>query len=145
MSLDCLDNHLPAAGSIDRAAVPLGLFLAFCAGNGLISEAFARTHENLLLRLRDRDLKPAELLVAGCAGRLERKDLNAAGQQFADACLPGYLETFAELFGADVYDVEDSWTSYDKLAPVLAAALYGPGSRRHETPTEEKRWWQIWR
>ncbi len=149
MIYDSLAHHLPAAGSIDRAAVPLGMFVAFCANLGLVSASFAQRHETLLLRLRYREITGSELLTAGCGGELQRDMLSEAGQAFADRYLDRYMEDFRSVFGNDVYAVADSWQQYDRIAPVLMRELHGadPARKRRagSTDSREKRWWQIWR
>ena len=41
--LDDVGQHLSGAGSFDRAAVPLGMYVAFLAQHGLLSEALFLT------------------------------------------------------------------------------------------------------
>jgi len=141
MSYDTVQRHLPAAGSIDRAAVPLGLYLAWCANLKLLSDEFEAANEFLLLRLRYREITGSELLTVGCGGELAPDVLSAAGRAFTEGYLDGYLDDFRSVFGEDIYDVEDSWTEYDRLAPVLTRRLLAPATRRGG----ERRWWQIWR
>ena len=142
MTYDDLDNHLPAAGSIDRAAVPLGMYLAWCANLGLLSTAFQQAHERLVLRLRYREITGSELLVAGCGGSLTSDVLSEAGCAFTRTYLSGFLADCRAVFGEDVYGVQDDWSQYDRIAPVLTKK-YMTG--RADPVDSGKRWWQIWR
>jgi len=149
---DSLDNHLASAGSIDRAAVPLGMYVGWCANLGLMSPEFDAAHHELVVRLRYREVKGSELLVAGCGGVLQSECLSPAGQAFTERYYDQYLDDFRATFAGDVYDIEDSWASYEQIAAVLTRAYMAPKrsrfSRRSSDPTVEgstKRWWQVWR
>lgn len=144
MIYDSIDRHLAAAGSIDRAAVPLGMFLAWCSGVRLLSPEFEAAHEDLLLRLRYREITGSELLTVGCGGVLSADVLNAEGREFTERHLDGFFEDLRATFGPDIYGMEDSWQQYDRVAPLLMRRLmakrHGPDRRNGE-----RRWWQRWR
>lgn len=129
MTLDELANHLPVAGTFDRAAVPLGLYLAWCANLQLLSPTFAEIHAALVLRVRFREITGSELLVAGAGGRLETAHLNAEGLAFARVFLPDLLHEIRRVFDCEPYDVKDDWDSYDRLAPSLTRRLMAGRSR----------------
>jgi hypothetical protein len=141
---DSIDRHLATAGSIDRAAVPLGMYLAWCAGMKLLSPAFEAAHEDLLLRLRYREVTGSVLLTAGCGGVLSADVLNAEGRDFTERHLDGFFDDLRASFGPDIYGMEDSWQQYDRVVPLLMQRLMGKrnGSGRNDG---ERRWWQIWR
>ena len=42
MLIDSIDNHLAEAKEFDRAAVPMGMYLAWCVNLGLVSEEVLR-------------------------------------------------------------------------------------------------------
>ena len=140
MIYDDLDQHLPAAGSIDRAATPLGMYLAWCVNMQLVSHALPEVAERLLLRVRYREITGAELLVGGCGGVLSAEHLSSAGRRFTDAYYARFMDDFREVFGDAIYDVPDRWDQYDKLAPVLTKRYLGPagGNAPHH-------WWQFWK
>jgi hypothetical protein len=140
MVYDDLDRHLPEAGSIERAAVPIGMYLAWCANLQLVSRRLVEEAEQLLLRVRYREVTGSELLVAGCAGELHSRWLSEDGQRFTDEYYPQYLADFASVFGGDVYDVKDDWAHYDKIAAVLTKA-YMHGVGRHG---QGRKWWKFW-
>jgi hypothetical protein len=149
MIYDDLDRHLPEAGSIDRAAVPMGMYIAWCANLQLVSKRLVDEAEHLLLRVRYREVTGSELLVAGCAGELHSRWLSDAGQQFTEAYYPQYLSDFASVFGEAVYDVKDDWAHYDEIAAVLTRHyMSGPDmshqGKGHRKGGQDGKWWKFW-
>lgn len=149
---DDLGRHLAAAGSIDRAAVPLGMYLAWCANHQLLSPALQDHAGTLVLRVRFREVTGSELLVAGCGGCLGAEHLDAEGRAFTEAYYGRYLDDFRSIFGADPYGVRDDWDHYDRIAPLLTRQLmsFRGGSsadRVHESVPrrrERSNWWKFW-
>lgn len=121
--IDSLDNHMVAAGSIDRAALLPGMYLGWCVRLGLVTPAFKAEHENAVLRLNYGEGSGVELLVS-CGGALSVAWLTAQGAAFSRHYYPRYQDDWEAVFGSDVYAVEDSWSNYDLIAPVLTRALY---------------------
>ena len=120
--IDELSAHLEVAGAPDRAAMHIGVFLAWCVNHDLVSETLKRQHADLLLKVRVRELDGSELLVRIAAGQLLRELLSETGQRFTDKYYGNYLADYAEALGLDPdcpYGVEDSWSAYDLVAPVL--------------------------
>ena len=152
MIYDSLDNHLPSAGSIDRAAVPLGMYVAWCANLGLMSSEFDAAHHGLVVRVRYREVKGSELLVAGCGGDLRSEHLSADGQAFTERYYGRDLDDYRATFAGKVYEVDDSWDNYEQIAAVLTHAYMAPkpsrlsrGSSGSIGEDGAKRWWQVWR
>jgi hypothetical protein len=151
-AFDDLSRHLPVAGSIDRAAVPLGMYLAWCANHQLLSSALQDEAAALILRVRFREVVGSELLVAGCGGRLRPEHLNAEGSAFSEAYYGRYLDDFRATFGSEPYGVEDDWEHYDRIAPLLTRRLMafragsaGGGTSGSGRQGGERRWWKFWR
>jgi hypothetical protein len=138
---DDLDRHLPAAGAIERAVVPMGMYLAWCVNLQLTGSALEEEAGTLLLRVRYREQTGSELLLAACAGVLDGRWLNDAGRRFTDRYYGGYLDDFRSVFGPDVYGVEDDWDHYDRLAPLLTRRYLGEGGK---TDRGARRWWKFW-
>lgn len=137
--IDDIDRHMGEAGSIERAAGPLGVYLAWCANLGLLSDKLNQGIEGEVVRLRMRDLRPVEFLIKATAGSLRREHLNEVGLQFTERYYAGYLDDYAaalNLEGSSIYDVEDSWANYDRVAPELTRRLYRRRRKR------AKHWWQ---
>lgn len=147
MIYDDLDRHLELAGSIERAAVPMGMYLAWCANLQLVSPQLAADAGQLLLRVRYREVTGSQLLVAGCAGELHSRWLSEDGRRFTDGYYPQYLADFAGVFGEDVYSVQDDWDHYDRIAAVLTKHYMGSdrtdrGGRRGGS--RGGKWWKFW-
>jgi hypothetical protein len=147
MIYDDIGRHLDAARTFDRAAVPLGMYLAWCANLQLLSREFADTHAALVMRVRFREITGAELLVAGAAGRLDAAHLNEEGQRFTAAYLPQYLDDFRATFGVEPYDVKDDWDHYDRIAKLLTRKLMttrqaDAGQSSRILGTTDQRWWR---
>lgn len=134
---------MAAAGSVDRAAVPLGLLLAWLVNLDLVSADFSERHGTAVLRLKYRELKGSELLVSACAGELCWIDLNERGKRFLREFYPTYLEVFGATLASDPFDVEDNWDNYDQISRVLTKALLAPGELRHSR-RQGKPWWAFW-
>ena len=115
---DSLDNHVAASGDIAKAAVPMGMLLAWCVNMQLVSPMLLQTHERIILRLRFQEALGSELLIA-CGGDLQRPMFNAAGQQFLDDFYPEYMVMYRQLFGQDCYEVRENWDNYQTLAAEL--------------------------
>jgi len=142
---DDLDHHIAAAGSIERACVPMGMYLAWCANLHLISEQLQQSCETLLLRLRYREVTGSELLVAGCAGRLTSDCLNAQGNQFTDRYYATFLDDFRAVFGEDIYGVADDWAHYDQLSRILTRHyMVGAEKSRGGFGRRGSKWWKFW-
>ncbi len=120
--IDELSTHLNAAGAPDRAAMHIGVFLAWCVNHDLVSEQLKRQHADLLLRVRVRELDGSELLVRIAGGQLKPDMLCSKGQKFAHNYYHEYLADYAQALGLDPecpYGVDDSWSAYDLVAPIL--------------------------
>lgn len=142
---DTLDAHVARAGDLQHACIPLGMLLAWCANLRLLSEAVEQEHGALLLRIRVREVTGAVLFTA-CGGTLSDALLNREGQAFIAGYYPQYLQDYASTFGADIYAVEDTWSNYELLAPVLTRALLGnPRTEAHPVRDwigKVRSWWR---
>jgi hypothetical protein len=150
MILDDLNAHLPAAGSIERAAVPPGFFAAWCGQLQLFDVSFREAHERILVRLRYRDLSPAEFFASACAGVLDSAWLSPEPRAFAESYYPQYADDLEAVFGGDLYAVPDDWPHYERIASVLTRRFMAfredaQPSRRRGRRAGERRWWQVWR
>jgi len=147
-TLDDLDRHLAEAGSIDRAAVVPGVFLAWCANLDLLDRAFANAHAREIVRVRMRDMTPGEFFVKTAGHRLGLEHLGESGRRFAVDHYPDYPAEFANAVGVAreaIYGAKDGWDTYDRVAKPLTAAYYAFARAGHKPHAERKHWWQIWR
>ena len=138
MIYDDLDNHIAVAGSIEKAAVPMGMYLAWCVNLQLVGERLHVENERALLRVRYREMRGSDLLVSACGGTLRSEDLNDAGRAFTDRYYASYLDEFRAVFGSSPYEVEDDWPHYDKIAPVLTERYMRRGRAKGRS------WWEFW-
>lgn len=143
--LDDVGAHLPGAGSLERAAVPLGMYVAFLAHHGLLSDALQQQAGSLVTRVRFREITGSELLIAGCGGELRDDHLSAEGRAFSRVFLGDLLDVLRDTFGADIYAVADDWDQYDRLAPRLAAALLAFRGGQRAGGGDGRPWWKFWR
>lgn len=148
MIYDDLDRHLPAAGSIERAAVPMGMYLAWSVNLQLISDEFSQLAQARILRVRYREITGSELLVADCGGALDSRWFNAAGVAFCERYYPSYMDDYRHVFGDAIYGVSDDWDHYDRLAGLLTERLYGhrPAAQTSQLKAGRRSpWWRFWR
>ena len=137
-----IDAYLPHAPDLAKAALPLGMLLAWCANLRLLSEAFEVEYAAPLLRLRMQEIVGSELLVA-CGGDLRREMFNEAGLAFVERYLDQLDADLKDAFGKDPMDVDDNWANYGKFAKIVTRKFMGPGSKRGVSlGSRIKSWWQ---
>ena len=142
---DDIDRHVALAGGIDRAATPIGMYLAWCVNLSLVSEELLATADREVLRVKLREITGAELLIKGCHGRLSSEHLTPAGRDFTTRRYPEYLAEYARTFAVapdEIYGVANTWDNYDRVAPRLTRWLLGDPPDRSHDAHERRRWWQ---
>lgn len=147
MPVDSLEAHLAEAGSIERAAVPMAMYLAWCANLHLLAPGIQESHALVLTRLRYRDMTPSEFFTACTNGHLEENLFGDEGAAFTADYYPRYLADFRDTFGGDPYAVADDWDHYDRIAAVLTRRFmdWKQGGKRKRAEAGGRRWWQVWR
>lgn len=109
------------------------MFLAWAVLSGLAGEYHTTDAANELARLQRREVTPAQWFMEACDEKFTDEDLNDEGNSFAanyygegeglhtaeGSYLADYCDTFP--FGNSLYEVEDSWVSFDALAPRIAS------------------------
>ena len=114
----------------DASATHSGLYLAWALFSGLGGDHHLVDSPDEFAQLQARKLTPGAYLLMACDGRFTDDDLNAEGNAFTKA----YFQQAGATFFADYreylakglpseYHVADSWSSFDKLAPVLDRRL----------------------
>jgi hypothetical protein len=129
------------------------MYAAWCGQLQLFGAAFQQEHERNLLRLRYRDMTPAEFFAGTCGGVLDAGWLEPLAREFTRTYYPSYMDDYRETFGGDVYGVADDWAQYERIAPVLTRRLMDfrerypsrRGGRRRRGEGRARRWWQVWR
>jgi hypothetical protein len=144
--IDDIDHHLGAAGTIERAAMVPGTYLAWCVNLQLLSIEFQHEFERDTLRLRYRELTPAAFFIKTTGGRLLASQLSKRGRLFAAHHYPRYSAEVTEGDGrAPLYGADDDWNTYDAIAPALTKAYYDFADAGHKLAASGKHWWQVWR
>ena len=142
--LASVDDYLPDAGALDRALLPLGFVLAFCAQHGLLSQTFLQLRGEQLSSVRLQE-GPVTALFAVHGGTLYVSDFSPRGLQFLQNYLPRLPEDFADLFGEDCYGIKDDWSNYQRLANVMIRHLLGQPKRPSFWKSIQSKLGRLWR
>lgn len=126
--LASVDDYLQGAGSLDKALLPLGFLLVFCAQHQLLSSQFRQHREQQLSSVRFQQ-GPVTALLASHGGALYTTDFSPRGEAFMRQYLPQLPADFADTFGVDCYAIEDNWENYQLLANLLVRQLLGEPQR----------------
>ena len=139
-------NPLPKG----HAATHIGMFLAWAVINELHSDFLRDHYEELLAKLRRREITGRQFFEAACSERFSERDLNEEGNTFAQHYYVdetgkrgAYFADYKKVLTAGLpsfWHVADTWENYAKIAAVI--------SRRYEewkNPSRRKRWWQFWK
>ena len=119
-----VDDYLQEAGALDKAMLPLGFFLAFCAQHRLLSQEFMQQRDEQLLAVRLQEGQVTTLFAAHGA-TLYASDFTSQGLIFVRTYLPQLSADFARTFGPDCFEIEDEWSNYQQLADVMIRCLLG--------------------
>ena len=114
----------------DASATHSGMYLAWALFAGLGGDHHLVDSPDEFAQLQARKLTPGAYLLMACDGRFTDDDLNAEGNAFTKAYFQqsgatffvDYREYLAKGLPSE-YHVADSWSSFDKLAPVLDRRL----------------------
>ena len=127
-ALASVDDYLKDAGSLDKALLPLGFLLVFCAQHQLLSPQFRQDREQQLSSVRFQE-GPVTALLASHGGTLYATDFSPRGVAFIQEYLAQLPADFADIFGVDCYAIEDNWENYQLLANLLVRHLLGKPQR----------------
>jgi len=123
-----VDDYLQEAGALDKAMLPLGFLLAFCAQHRLLSQEFTQQHAEQLSFVRLQEGQVTTLFAAHGAA-LYTSDFTPRGLAFVRGYLPQLSADFVRTFGPDCFEIEDEWSNYQQLADVMIRSLLGqPGA-----------------
>ena len=144
MTLASVDDYLSQAGALDKALLPLGFMLVFCAHHRLLSADFMQQHADQMSAVRLQE-GPVTALFAVHGGSLYETDFNPQGVKFLRGYLPRLAGDFASVFGANCYDIKDDWSNYQQMADVLVRRLMGPPKRPSAWAGIKERVIALWR
>lgn len=121
-------GDFPADLPKKAGATHIAMFLAWAVLNGLASDFHKIESAKELAKLRAREIAPGEWFIMTCDEKFTDEDLSDEGNSFAvnyydDGGL--YTRDYCEVFPdvRTLYHVDDSWASFDALAPVIAERL----------------------
>ncbi len=116
------EGEFPEELPESAGATHIGMFFAWLANHGMTSDMIAGDIEPLITR----QTSPATFVMEVLDEKLLDDFLSEEGNAFCAAYydlqggkfVSDYLGSFSKA-DADIYSVEDSWESYDLLAPVI--------------------------
>jgi hypothetical protein len=113
------DGEFPEDLNDEAGATHIGMFFAWAALSGLASDEV----RDELQPLQERATTPGQYLLNVCDGKLDDSMLTPTGNAFAAKYYPDdYMSDYTTPDFGDVpsiYHVEDSWTTFDQLSPLL--------------------------
>ena len=119
------EGDFPAGLLRSQAYLPGGMFVAWCALNGLLSVQICDDFKDECEDLASRRKSPCSLYRA-FGGVFLDSHLNEKGSSFAkfyfDFECGAYLDDFIEVLAEElpsVYHVADDWGNYDKLSSII--------------------------
>jgi hypothetical protein len=124
-------GEFPAELPPKAGATHIAMFVAWAVLNGMAGEYHIKDAADDLALLQRRELTPTDWFIRACDEKFTSEDLNDEGNSFAagyygngegflstdGSYLDDYCETFPK--AGSLYDVEDSWGSFDALASRL--------------------------
>ena len=119
-----VDDYLQEAGALNKAMLPLGFLLAFCAQHRLLSQEFTQQRADQLSSVRLQEGQVTTLFAAHGA-TLYASDFTPQGLEFVRGYLPRLSADFAQTFGPGCFDIEDEWSNYQQLADLMIRHLLG--------------------
>ncbi|WP_454719103.1 DUF7832 domain-containing protein [Caulobacter segnis] len=144
-------GDFPAGLPHEAGATHIAMFVAWCVLNGMGGELHDVETSEATDALRGRTLTPARWFIETCDEKFTDEDLSDEGNAFAsdyygaDGNLAlgsaSYLSDYEKAFpqAANLYDVSDTWSSYDHIAPIIARRVM-KWRARQSRPSWLRRW-----
>ncbi len=135
MAIDRADWHsggeLPDDLPPENGGTHIGIFLAWMIHNNLQGEFHDEESPEELKSVRERRMTGRDFLFRACDGKFWEEDLGEEGNEFAATYYTGeggqgygvYFEDYEHNLAdglPTIYHVDDTWTNYDRLAPVIS-------------------------
>jgi len=133
MSYDRADWHYgadnyPKDFPPENGGTHIGMFLAWAIMSGLEGELHREDSPASLAAVRARQMTGRQFLFKECDEKFTDEDLSGEGNAFTkeyynitDEQGCRYLADYERAFpGVPAYHVEDTWQSYDKIAPLIS-------------------------
>lgn len=124
-------DNFPKDLPSEAGGTHIGMFMAWMILRDRIGDSLRTDSEAGLLAVRRRQKTGREFLFEECDEKLLPEDLSDEGNAFARVYYQdgkgmirpdGYLGDYERVLGADLpdlYRVEDTWESFDRLAPMI--------------------------
>ena len=130
---------------LEKTRILLALYIAWALKNGLGGEIHTVDNQASLEKLRQETITPLEYCET-CDDKLTDEDFNEEGGRFSEAYLKElYFEDYVnalERFDENaLFDVEDSWESYRRLARVIDRRF----ANWRAGKDLKRAWWQFWK
>jgi hypothetical protein len=133
------DGDYPEDLANENAATHIGIFLAWCINNDLMSEEQIEDSEQEILAVKNRTMTGAEFLINCCDESFTSDDLTEIGATFVNAYYEDkskfvkryasfsddYIDYFnqkAEKEGFEyetIYHIENTFENYDLIVPII--------------------------
>jgi len=122
------EGNFPEDLPSNAAGTHIGMFLAWCLLHGLAGSLHTEESPNDLEALQERKITPGRYLIKVCDEKLTSEDFNEEGNGFAQFYYASgddygaYLDDYSATLEAEngsIYQVEDTWQNFDRLAPVI--------------------------
>jgi hypothetical protein len=111
----------------DRAGTHIAMFLGWAITRDLISAAHREDPSSAwyIARIQARERTARDFLADLCRNRLNESDLDPEACAFATSYYGRYLADYARVFieETSIYDVEDTWDNFDRIATILDRRL----------------------
>ena len=140
--LASVDDYLQEAAGLDKALLPLGFLLAFCAQHRLLSHEFMQQRAEELSSVRLQEGRVTALFAVH-GGTLYEADFNSQGLNFLRKYLPQLADDFVQTFGSDCYEISDNWVNYQQLANVMIRQLLGRPKGASSPGLDAKSLWRT--
>ena len=128
-------GDFPAELPSEAGATHIAMFVAWTVLNGLAGDYHTEDASEDLALLKSREVTPTQWFIRACDEKFTNEDLNDEGNFFATSYYGSgevlhstagfYLNDYCETFPSaeSLYEVEDSWASFDALCPRLSSRL----------------------
>ena len=126
----------------ESGSTHIAMFVAWAVLNGLAGDYHTEDAAEDLALLKSREVTPTQWFIRVCDEKFTNEDLSDEGNSFATSyygCGEGlhssagsYLDDYCEAFpnAVSLYDVDDSWASFEALSPRLLGRLEAWRARR---------------
>lgn len=128
------EGEYPQGLPIENSATHIGMFLAWCINNDLVSQELVDDNEESIKNVKNKTLTGAEFLINNCDEKFTNDVLNNIGNEFAgdyynedtkfakkfDSYLNDYSTLFNKKIGRKtIYHIENTWDNYNLVKTII--------------------------